>query len=268
MTRVCLTTSAAAIAAAMLVACGTKGNGAPANPTSPTTPTPVSVRAIVVTSAPTSQTTYQMAARAQMTDGTSLDVTTASQWITSDTSIATVSPSGLLTVVRSGHIYVRANYQNGAGMLDMTVNPQQLPPQSGTLLLSGIATETAPAAKPLAGVVVRIIAGPDTGQSTMTYGRGQMMFFPPLHPGVIGVEATQDGYLVWRLTNLIFYHDRDLQIVLYPVPPKDDSGASATARCNDGSWSWAETRAEACASNGGIAYTVCPGPLCQSATGR
>jgi len=141
------------------------------------------------------------------------------------------------------------------------------PPQSGTLALSGTATETAPAAKPLAGVAVRIIAGPDTGLSTMTDGRGQLLF-PPLHPGVIGVEATKDSYLVWRLTNLIMDHDRDLQVVLYPVPPKDNSGASATARCNDGSWSWAETRAEACASNGGIAYTVCPGPLCQSATGR
>jgi len=263
-----LTTSAAAIAAAMLVACGTKGNGAPANPTTPTTPTPVGVRTIVVTSAPASQTTYQMTARAQMTDGTSLDVTTASQWITSDTSIATVSPSGLLTVVRSGHIYVRANYQNTAGILDMTVNAQQRPPQSSTLALSGTATETAPAAKPLAGVAVRIIAGPDTGQSTMTGAWGYLMFFPPVHPGVISVEATKDGYLVWRLTNLIMDHDRDLQIVLYPVPPKDNSGASATARCNDGSWSWAETRADACAANGGIAYTVCPGPLCQSATGR
>ena len=266
MTRVCLTTSAAAIAAAMLVACGTKGNGAPANPTSPTTPTPVGVRAIVVTSAPASQTTYQMTARAQMTDGTSLDVTTASQWMTSDASVATVASSGVLTVLRAGHIYVRANYQNTAGVLDMTVNVPQ-PPQSGTLALSGTATETAPAAKPLAGVAVRIIAGPDTGLSTMTDGRGQLLF-PPLHPGVIGVEATKDSYLVWRLTNLIMDHDRDLQVVLYPVPPKDNSGASATARCNDGSWSWAETRAEACASNGGIAYTVCPGPLCQSATGR
>jgi hypothetical protein len=267
MTRVCLKTSAAAIAAAMLVACGTQGNGAPANPTGPTTPTPVSVRAIVVTSAPASQTTYQMTARAQMTDGTSVDVTTASQWITSDTSIATVSPSGLLTAFRSGHIYVRANYQNTAGMLDMTVNVQQPPPQSGTLALSGTATETAPAAKPLAGVAVRIIAGPDAGQSTMTDARGHLMF-PPLHPGVIGVEATRDGYLLWRLTNLIMDHDGDLQIVLYPVPPKDGSGASATARCNDGSWSWAEARAEACAGNGGIAYTVCPGTLCQSTTGR
>jgi len=266
MTRVCLTTSAAAIAAAMLVACGTKGNGAPANPTTPTTPTPVGVRAIVVTSAPASQTTYQMTARAQMTDGTSLDVTTASQWMTSDASVATVASSGVLTVLRAGHIYVRANYQNTAGVLDMTVNVPQ-PPQSGTLALSGTATETAPAAKPLAGVAVRIIAGPDTGLSTMTDGRGQLLF-PPLHPGVIGVEATKDSYLVSRLTNLIMDHDRDLQIVLYPVPPKDNSGASATARCNDGSWSWAETRADACAGNGGIAYTVCPGPLCQSATGR
>lgn len=258
MSRVCLTT----IAAAMLVACGTKTDtGAPISPTTPTSP--VSVRTIVVTSAPMSRTTYQMTATAQMTDGRSQDVTTASQWVTSDTSLATISPAGLLTVLASGHIYVRANYQNTAGLLDMTINASQPPPQSGTLALSGFATESAPSARPLAGVSVRIIEGPDTGQSTMTGGYGQLLF-PPLHPGLIGLEATKDGYLVWRLTNLMLNHDDDLRIVLYPEPPTDTTGATATARCNDGSWTWAQTRAEACTVNGGIAYGICPGPLCRS----
>jgi hypothetical protein len=90
--------------------------------------------------------------------------------------------------------------------------------------------------------------------------------FPPLHPGEIGVEAVKDGYSLWRLTNLILDHDRDLQVVLYPNPPQNPAGVAATARCNDGSWSWAQTRADACTANNGIAYTVCPGPLCQSVT--
>ena len=49
---------------------------------------------------------------------------------------------------------------------------------------------------------------------------------------------------------------------LAPTPPKDATGATATARCNDGTWSWAQTRAEACTAAGGIAYPVCPGTMC------
>lgn len=258
MTRMWLTT----VAAAMLVACSTKNDtGTPINPTTPTLR--MGVRTIVVTSAPASRTTYQMTATAQMTDGTSEDVTTVSQWATSDASLATISSTGLLSVLGSGHIYVRASYQNTAGLIDMTINASQPPPQSSTLALSGFATETAPTARPVAGVMVRIISGPDTGRSTTTGGYGQLLF-PPLHPGLISVEATKDGYLVWRLTNLMLNHDSDLAIVLYPEPPNDGTGATATARCNDGSWSWGQTRGTACTSNGGIAYGVCPGPFCRS----
>jgi hypothetical protein len=260
MKRVCVSASVV-VAAALLVACNsTKGNpNAPTAPTAPTPPAPTaSVRDVVVTSSPASATTYQMTAKADLSDGTSSDVTTASRWDTSDATLATVSASGLLTVLKSGHIYVRATYQNMAGMLDMTINA---PAQAGTLALSGVAFEPPPTPKPVAGLTLRIIQGPDTGQSTMTDAAGHFMF-PPLHPGEIGVEAVKDGYLPWRLTNLMMDHDRDLQVVLYPTPPVNGAGMSATARCNDASWSWAQTRAEACAANNGIAYTVCPGPLC------
>ncbi len=46
---------------------------------------------------------------------------------------------------------------------------------------------------------------------------------------------------------------------LVPVPP-----AGATARCKDKSWSYATTKAAACAANSGVSYWACPGPFCGS----
>ncbi|HEY7290857.1 MAG TPA: Ig-like domain-containing protein [Vicinamibacterales bacterium] len=252
----------------VVAGCSSKDNPtAPTAPTTPTTPNPgVSLKAVDVSGAPASATTYQMTARAEMSDGSTQDVTTISRWESSDTTLATISSTGLLTVLRSGHVDVRATFQNMTGTVGLSLTAPQ-PTGPATLALSGTATETPPGAKPLAGVTLRLVAGPDTGQMTTTDASGHFLF-PPLHAGEIGIEGTKDGYLVWRLTNLALDHDRDLQVLMYPTPPQDASGKSATARCNDGTWSWAATRADACSANGGVAYTVCPGPLCESMTTR
>jgi hypothetical protein len=135
-----------------------------------------------------------------------------------------------------------------------------------TFTLSGHVQEAPPTPRVLEGVTITIIQGPDVGKSTTSDGSGA--FRLSLQPGLIGATASKDGYYVWRLTSLTFDRDQDLTVVMYPTPPKDASGADATARCNDASWSWAMTRAEACTANGGIAYTVCPGVLCQTSTVR
>ena len=58
--------------------------------------------------------------------------------------------------------------------------------------------------------------------------------------------------------------DTKIAVELFPTPPTNSSGATATGRCNDGSWTWATSRADACVNSGGLAYGVCPGPLCKS----
>jgi hypothetical protein len=205
-----------------------------------------------------------MSAKADLTDGTSQDVTRNALWTVSDSSVAAISSGGMLTVLHSGHVDVSATYQNVSGTLGMTLSAPQPP---STFALSGLAQETPPTQRPLGGVKITIVQGPDAGKSTTSDSFG-MFRLSPLQPGVIGVEAVKDGYYVWRVTNLTLERDQDASVILYPTPPKDDSGAFATARCNDASWSWAMTRAEACTANGGVAYTVCPGPLCQTSTPR
>jgi hypothetical protein len=223
-----------------------------------------SVRSISVTAAARSASTYQMTARADMSDGSSRDVTGDAQWTSSNPDIATVAAGGVLTVLHSGQIEVRATYQNTTGSMSLTVSAPQ--PPSTLIILSGLVTETPPGGQPIAGVTIRITDGPGAGRSTMTDSQGRYGFteFPA---GQIGIEAVKAGYVTWRM-NTSLDHDREIQIVMFPTPPTDSSGATATARCNDGTWSWAQTSASACTSNGGIAYPVCPGPLCASQTAR
>jgi hypothetical protein len=255
---------ALAAVVALTIACDSNKSGSPTAPTTPTPAPGVGVRAIVVGSAAASASTIQMTAKADLMDGTTQDVTRSAQWTVSDTSLAAISPGGMLTVLHSGHVDVSATYQSVSGTLGMTLSAPQ-PTQPTTFALSGVAQETPPTTRPLEGVKITIIQGPDTGKSTTSDSFG-MFRLSQLQPGVIGAEAVKDGYFVWRLTNLTIERDQDVSVLLYPTPPKDASGAYATARCNDASWSWAMTRAEACTQNGGIAYVVCPGPMCQTTT--
>jgi hypothetical protein len=147
-----------------------------------------------------------------------------------------------------------------------STSPASLPGAS-TIVLSGNASEMPPTPKVLPGVTIQIANGPDNGLSVVTDANGRFRFTSP--PGTITIEATKDGYSPWRLSNVVLDRDQQIELALYPDPPTDKTGAGATARCNDGSWSWAVTRAAACPGSGGVAYGVCPGPICDaSATHR
>jgi hypothetical protein len=253
-----------ALAAVTLIAACSTTNG---NPSSPAPPTTAGVQSIIVTSSATSSSTFQMAARAAMADGTSRDVTTQAAWDTSNASLATISPTGVLTARGSGQVEVRATFQDKTGSVSVAVSA---PPKGPSVMLFGDVSETPPTPKVLPGTTIQITAGPDSGLSVVTDANGRFRF--SAQTATIAVEARKDGYLLWRLSNLILDHDQPLYVALYPIPPTDPIGVSATARCADGSWSWATTRATACTANGGVAYTVCPGPICEASvshrTGR
>ena len=238
------------------IACGESST--PTTPSPPPTTT-ATVRAVVVSSTSPSTSTFQLTARADMSDNSSRDVTSLAKWETSNTNLATVSSTGVLTVLGSGQIEVRATYQNVTGALSLLVSG---PSRPSTFAISGVAIETPPTSKVLSEVTVQITAGPDAGLTTTT-DSGGLYRFAALKTGVMTIEARKDGYLLWRIMNLDLDRDRQVQIVMFPTPPKNTSGVDATARCGDSSWSWSTDRTAACTGNGGIAYTVCPGPLCE-----
>jgi hypothetical protein len=244
----------AIVALMMIAACGGSSTTA-----TPTTPTPgMSVSAVAVTSLVASSTTFQLSAMARMSDGTARDVTASAVWASSNTSLAIVSTAGLLTVVGSGEMEARATYQGVLGVLRIVVTR---PPPQVVYAVSGVSREAAPTAHVLADLRIEITAGPDSGMVVMSDSGGFFNF--TLAPGLISIQATKDGYEIWRIANLTMDQNRVFDITMYLNPPRNSAGSIATARCTDGTWSWAQTRARACTENGGVAYGQCPGPLCE-----
>jgi len=238
---------------AALSACGS--NSGSTSPTAPT-PTPpsggtVTVASVAVTAPSTSGASFQLTATAHMSDSSSRDVTSQASWQSSNDQLATVSSAGLVTVHGTGDVDLKATYQSVSGSMHASVALAK------TYAVTGVVTEAAPNAKPVAGARVQILVG----GFTFTDDKGAYSI-SGLPAGRALIEVTKDGYQTLETDVTVADHDVQLPLTVYPNPPKNADGATATARCNDGSWSWAQTRADACTANGGVAYGVCPGPLC------
>ena len=134
------------------------------------------------------------------------------------------------------------------------------PPPLNKYVLTGVVREVPPASHPMAGALVHVTGGPDMGAETVSDANGTYTI-PGLSAGFVIIETTAAGYSVDAVgTDLA--GNKNVDLWLAPMPPKNSTGATATARCNDGSWSWAQTGADACTNDGGVAYPVCPGVLC------
>jgi len=243
--------AAATAFAATLSACGSSGSS-PTTPSSPTQPpTTATVAAVSVTTPSSSGASFQLTATARLSDGSSRDVTNSATWQSSNPQLASVSSNGMVTVHGDGAVDLQATYQGVSGSMHVTVSLAR------TFTISGFVMEVAPNARPVSGARVQIVVG----GHALTDDRGAFAI-SGLPAGRTLIEFSKDGYQTLETDATIVDHDLTVTANLYPTPPKNADGATATARCNDGSWSWASTRAEACAANGGIAYAVCPGTLC------
>jgi hypothetical protein len=103
----------AVAAAAFVAAC----DGSP-NPAAPT-PAVATVSTVAVTGASTSGISFQLTATARMTDDTTRDVTGTATWASSNGALATVSPTGMVTIVGGGEFDIRATYQNVTGSVHL-----------------------------------------------------------------------------------------------------------------------------------------------------
>jgi hypothetical protein len=75
--------------------------------------------------------TSQLTATATFSDNTTRDVTAQARWAVGDPSVAVVSPTGLLTILKLGRTFVSAVYQN----LGMSATITATPP--GTFVIAG-----------------------------------------------------------------------------------------------------------------------------------
>jgi hypothetical protein len=105
---------AVVIAAWIVAACGSNTSSSPLTPTPMPTPAASVVRSLTVTGN-TSLTaigqTSQLTATAVSSDGMRKDVTSDTQWVSLDSSVATISSSGSLTSVHLGATSIQASYQ-------------------------------------------------------------------------------------------------------------------------------------------------------------
>lgn len=208
------------------------------------------VVAVIVNGAPSSSSSpFQLTAIARSSDGSTKDVTRSATWQSSNSQLATVSSTGYVTVVGNGEVALGATYQAVVGSVHVIVSLPR------TFTVSGVIAEVAPNARPIVGARVQI--GVD---HTFSDDRGAFAF-AGIVAGRTIIEVSKDGYQTWA-DEIVIDHDTQQTVNLYPTPPKNTNGVSATARCNDGSWSWSQTRSDACMANRGVTYTVCPGPLC------
>ena len=191
----------------------------------------------------------QLTAVAKRQNGLTEDVTSRASWQSSNPQIATVA-NGLVKGTSSGTVTIGATFEGVHAETPIVVSA------SATITIRGVVKEAAPNSVPLAGVRVSALVG----QSTVTDSSGSYVL-AGVPTGSYIYEVFKDGY---ELLTGIGSSEVDTQenFTLFPTPPKDSSDITATARCNDKSWSWAQTQATACVANGGVAYPVCPGPLC------
>ncbi len=210
--------SVAACSALLMVACGTASSPNPAGPTPTPTPQPPSkatVASIAVSGAPAGgATTFQLTAAAKMSDGTTQDVTRSATWDSSNTQIATVSATGLVTIVATGAVDLRATYQSVSGSEHLTLS-------LGKFSISGIVTTPAPNPQPIEGVRVQIVVGDHT--FTDVNGAYTLSGFPS---GKAILEFSKDGYQTYE--NEVTFVDRNLQLNV-TLNPVTTSGTGSVA---------------------------------------
>jgi hypothetical protein len=225
------------------------------SPVSPTmaTGTPTS---LAVTSSAPGAGGVQLTATATLSDGSSRNVTAASAWVSSNTALATVSDAGLVTVLGTGDVDFRATYQTVAGSLRVAVSQT-------SFAVSGRVSPVYPNQPSyIPNVKVEIVTGANAGAFTYTAADGSYTI-RGLSAGRLDMQVAIAGYMGWTLTGLNLASDATINPTLFPQPPSNENG-TATAQCNDASWTWSDSRDGACAGHGGLAWGTCPGPLCDT----
>lgn len=209
-----------ALACVIAVAFARCGGGGTSSTSTPATPTPT-VTGITITgpSTPTKpDDTAQFTATAVLSDGTTQTATTQATWQSSNTTVATVSSSGMVTALAAGETDIRATYQSVTGSMHLTVS------------------DPAPPGGPLPGLDCGVERWPvktlsDADASRVSLAQVQQTTIRALndHPthcsGLPSARTFAEEFEVYEVTGRITYvrleDDRDYHIAL--ADPGDSS---------------------------------------------
>jgi hypothetical protein len=133
---------------------------------------------------------------------------------------------------------------------------------SKTFTITGTVMSMEKPVRSVADAKVEIVEGLDAARVTQSNGAGDFAL-ANVNGGTLVLRASKAGYQTWTSSAIVLSADKKIGIELFLEPPRDANGVSATGRCNDGSWTWEQVTGLACTNNGGVAYGVCPGPICK-----
>jgi len=250
-------------------ACGGGGGGG-SSPTAPSnnTPPPPTLTAVAVSGC-TSAESFQCRATASFSNQTTQEVTGQSQWSSSNSAIATVSASGVVSLVASGTFQVRAVYQGTTGSRDLvsSVTPPPL-----NFAIDGLVKDSSGRPIGSASVVATDSAGT---RHTRTADGGGYFHMAPVRSGAVSFSFAAIGFNATTRSVTLTADMRLSDTVLTAVAPPPPSSSMTctnvpssapcgrpTAGCSDGTWSCSQNRQGTCSSHGGVRCWVCPGPLC------
>jgi hypothetical protein len=161
----------------------------------------------VTGTAPAPGSTSQFTATAKLSDGTTQTVTSQAAWSSSNTAVATVASTGMVTGVGLGEVDITATDANVSGILHIAL-VRTAPP---TFTLSGTVTDNFSHGI-LPNIVVQITSGPNSGVTTRTDATGNYAI-AGLSPGTFNVSFSAVSY--YTVTNTVtFVADTRLDVVL------------------------------------------------------
>jgi Carboxypeptidase regulatory-like domain/Bacterial Ig-like domain (group 2) len=200
------------IAAAIAAACDDRT-------TMLTTPSPASriatISVVGVASPVTLGQKIQLSASVAFSDGAQKDATAQVSWHSSDTNVASISSTGLLTIVGAGEADITADLEGVKGTAHLLATRPIAPPVRYDI--TGVVHESAPTEHiPLADVLVEAVGGPLDGQRTVTdrNGRFTMAGVPE---GGFSFRVKKVGYETTRAPIVMLPRDQHVDVGLRPL---------------------------------------------------
>jgi hypothetical protein len=149
----------------------------------------------------------QLTARAQLSDGSTRDVTNEATW--SATSVFCGSCSNPAEPALSVYAGAVTATERGEGVVtarlgDVEASKEMIAVPAGTFRLSGVVTPLEDPTSPLAGVVIEVTGGTGVGQRAITTDDGRYRLY-----GVSGITTllmTKDGYFTQEVGLLVSTH--------------------------------------------------------------
>ena len=167
---------------------GTDNANADANANANPTPNSVVLTSLSVNGPSTLApgATGAFTATGRMSDGSTQDYTTKTTWQSSDTSVLTISNTGVATGLAGGEAYVNAS-AGSTRVFYVSSNVLVLP--TGTFRLTGTVSESG---LPVVAATVAVTAGQGNGLSVLTSQSGQYRLYGVA--GNVDVQVSKPGY--------------------------------------------------------------------------